>query len=145
MFKKQRIVLILKRLYSNDKTAITCRNDLNYLLGLLNSKAVDYFMLFNWSTNRREVIYGIQADVHFAIANKKNRRIKSKEKSNHGEIITLVTSLITLHQQLPQAHTDFDKERLTRHIESADQRIDELVYELYGLTDEEIKIVEGSV
>ena len=30
-----------------------------------------------------------------------------------------------------------------REIESMDKRIDRLVYELYGLTDEEINIVEG--
>jgi type II restriction/modification system DNA methylase subunit YeeA len=29
-------------------------------------------------------------------------------------------------------------------IDSTDRRINELVYELYGLTDEEIKIVEGA-
>jgi hypothetical protein len=29
-----------------------------------------------------------------------------------------------------------------REIESTDRQIDALVYELYGLTDEEIKIVE---
>jgi len=28
-------------------------------------------------------------------------------------------------------------------IESTDQQIDEIVYELYGLTEEEIKILEG--
>jgi hypothetical protein len=33
-------------------------------------------------------------------------------------------------------------ERLQRQIESTDRWINELVYELYGLTDEEIRIVE---
>jgi len=30
-----------------------------------------------------------------------------------------------------------------REIESTDRAIDQLVYELYGLTEEEIRIVEG--
>ena len=30
-----------------------------------------------------------------------------------------------------------------RQIDATDRQIDKLVYELYGLTDEEIKIVEG--
>jgi hypothetical protein len=34
--------------------------------------------------------------------------------------------------------------RLTREIASTDREIDNLVYELYGLTEEEIKIVEGA-
>lgn len=35
-----------------------------------------------------------------------------------------------------------DKTRLEREIETADRQIDQLVYELYALTEEEIKIVE---
>jgi hypothetical protein len=36
-----------------------------------------------------------------------------------------------------------EKQRLQRLIEAADQQIDALVYELYGLTAEEIAVVEG--
>ena len=36
-----------------------------------------------------------------------------------------------------------EQEMVKREIESTDRAIDNLVYELYGLTDEEIKIVEG--
>lgn len=35
-----------------------------------------------------------------------------------------------------------EKESLQREIESADMAIDRLVYELYGLSEEEIAIVE---
>lgn len=35
------------------------------------------------------------------------------------------------------------KNRLDIQIESLDRQIDEAVYELYGLTEEEIRIVEG--
>jgi len=35
------------------------------------------------------------------------------------------------------------KENLRRQIDATDRQIDRLVYELYGLTDEEIRIVEG--
>jgi len=35
-----------------------------------------------------------------------------------------------------------DKTRLQREIEATDRQIDQLVYELYGLAEEEIKIVE---
>jgi hypothetical protein len=33
---------------------------------------------------------------------------------------------------------------IQRQIDAADQQIDALVYQLYGLTEEEIKIVEGN-
>ena len=36
-----------------------------------------------------------------------------------------------------------DKELYQRQIEATDRQIDALVYELYGLTEEEIGVVEG--
>ena len=43
---------------------------------------------------------------------------------------------------LPQARTDHDKTLLQRQIKTTDHQIDKLVYELYGLSDDEIAIVE---
>ena len=37
-----------------------------------------------------------------------------------------------------------DKTAIGRQIDATDWQIDQLVYELYGLTDEEIRIVEES-
>lgn len=36
-----------------------------------------------------------------------------------------------------------EKELLERQIKITDNQIDRLVYELYGLTEEEIRVVEG--
>jgi hypothetical protein len=58
-------------------------------------------------------------------------------------MVSLVTRMLTLHQQLAAAKTPNDKTLLQRKIETTDREIDRLVYELYGLTEEEIKIVEG--
>jgi hypothetical protein len=51
--------------------------------------------------------------------------------------------MLSLHKSLPLARTPQEKERLARQIESTDRAIDALVYQLYGLTEEEIRIVEG--
>jgi hypothetical protein len=50
---------------------------------------------------------------------------------------------MVLHQHLDEDHLPEDKERLQRQIQATDRQIDRLVYELYGLTEEEIRIVEG--
>jgi hypothetical protein len=50
---------------------------------------------------------------------------------------------LSLHQQLSSAKTPTDKTLIQRQIESTDAQIDVLVYELYRLTEEEIKLVEG--
>ena len=52
-----------------------------------------------------------------------------------------VERMLELHE--PSPRTPQDKERVKREIESTDRAIDRLVYELYGLTNEEVKIVEG--
>ena len=51
-------------------------------------------------------------------------------------------SFIVSHEQLPQAKTDQDKAVLERQIVTVDRQLDQLVYELYGLTHAEIEIVE---
>ncbi|MDD5143651.1 hypothetical protein [Methanoregula sp.] len=45
---------------------------------------------------------------------------------------------------MQDARVDHEKTLLQRQIEATDAAIDKLVYKLYGLTDEEIKIVEGA-
>ena len=47
-------------------------------------------------------------------------------------------------RKLQDAKLDHDKTLLQRQVEATDAAIDKLVYELYGLTEEEIKIVEGN-
>jgi len=51
--------------------------------------------------------------------------------------------MLNLHQQLANAKTPTEKTLLQRQIASTDAPIDALVYELYALTDEEIRLVEG--
>ncbi len=58
------------------------------------------------------------------------------------KIETLVEQTLALHRGLPRARTAHDKTALQRQIHAIDRQIDRLVYELYGLTEDEIKMVE---
>jgi hypothetical protein len=60
--------------------------------------------------------------------------------ARHDRMVELVQSTLDLHK-LASAGTDHDKTLLARRIEATDRQIDRLVYELYGLTEEEIRIV----
>ena len=51
--------------------------------------------------------------------------------------------MISLHKQLEAVRTVHDKITLQRQIEATDRQIDQLVYELYRLVEDEIKLVEG--
>jgi hypothetical protein len=67
-----------------------------------------------------------------------------KDKAHHDRIVELVDHIISLHAQLSEATVDHEKTALRRQIDAVDRQIDLLVYELYGLTDEDIAIVEGA-
>ena len=57
-------------------------------------------------------------------------------------MIDLVEHMLALNRPLQKAKTGHEQTALKRQIETTDRQIDRLVYELYGLTDEEIQIVE---
>ena len=62
-----------------------------------------------------------------------------------GRGVQLVEQIQDSHRSLSKAKTDHEKTAINRQIDATDKQIDSLVYELYGLTEEEIRIVEGSL
>ncbi|MFH1444263.1 MAG: TaqI-like C-terminal specificity domain-containing protein [Candidatus Peregrinibacteria bacterium] len=73
-------------------------------------------------------------------------KIDSKQQRNmHDQIVTLVGQMISFQAKLLTAKTPHDQESLRRQIEATDRKIDELVYELYGLTEAEIEIIEKEI
>ena len=53
--------------------------------------------------------------------------------------------ILPFNKQQPTVKTAHEKTALQRQIDATDKQIDELVYELYGITEEERKIIEGKV
>jgi hypothetical protein len=47
-------------------------------------------------------------------------------------------------ERLPKTKTPYEQESIQRQIAATDKHIDALVCELYGLTEEEARIVEGA-
>jgi hypothetical protein len=66
------------------------------------------------------------------------------DKARHDRMVEMVEQMLALNKQLAATNTAHEKTALQRQIDATDRQIDQLVYELYGLTDEEIKIVEGT-
>ena len=64
-----------------------------------------------------------------------------KEVEQHDRMVSMVERMLELHKRDPQ--TPQEAERLQREIAATDAAIDQLVYELYGLTEEEVGIVEA--
>jgi len=63
--------------------------------------------------------------------------------ARHDRMVGLVERMLELHKQQAAARMPADRELYARQIEATDREIDALVYELYGLTEEEIAVVEG--
>jgi hypothetical protein len=66
------------------------------------------------------------------------------DAARHDKVVALVERMLELHKKLAAATIPADKELYQRQIEATDRQIETLVYELYGLTEEEIAIVEGT-
>jgi len=64
------------------------------------------------------------------------------DKARHDAMVRKVDAMLEAKQQLAKAKTDKDKTYYERKCADLDRQIDRLVYDLYGLTQEEIQIVE---
>ncbi len=59
-------------------------------------------------------------------------------------MVALVERMLELHRRLAAAQLPQERRLLQQQIEVTGKAIDALVYELYGLTPEEIAVVEGT-
>jgi hypothetical protein len=123
--------LILRK---DDKSLYLAR----WLLGILNSRLMSwYFVNFN-SVARR--------DDFPKIIIKQTRELPLPHFVPSAEIrklVSLIDSMLSLHK-LRAPKTPHEVEAIQREIAATDRRIDALVYELYGLTEDEVRLVEES-
>jgi hypothetical protein len=61
----------------------------------------------------------------------------------HNHIVKLVDKMLELKQKEADEKNQQLKTMVSRQIEGVDKAIDTAVYELYNLTEDEIKVVEG--
>jgi hypothetical protein len=114
--------------------------NLKYILGLLNSRFVT-FLLHGFAL-------GATAGAFTKVRINQLGRVPVRVIDNpddvakHDRMVSLVDTMLELHRRLPDAKTAHDRELIQRQIDATDRQIDRLVYDLYGLSDEEIAIVE---
>ena len=115
--------------------------DLRYVLGVINSKMMD-FVYAIMNPEKGEALAEVKKQHVERLPIRTINFSNPADKSRHDKMVELVEQMLSLHKQLVAAKTDHDKTTLQRQIDATDKQIDRLVYELYGLTEEEIKIVE---
>jgi hypothetical protein len=114
-----------------------------YLLGLLNSKLLS----FRFKSIGKLKSGGIYEYFWNSISKIPIRTIDFSNRTDtarHDRMVEMVEQMLALNKQLAVTNTAHEKTALQRQIDATDCQIDQLVYELYGLTEEKIKIVEGT-
>ena len=66
------------------------------------------------------------------------------DRARHDKLVGLVDKMLLLVPKLRSAKSEGDRATLENAVAATDRAIDALVYELYGLTPEEIALVEGA-
>ncbi len=120
-----------------------CEENLNYWLGILNSTLMWFFMK-NTGTFLRGGYVRYKTDYLKPFPVRTIDFSNPADVALHSRMVSLVEQMLALHKQLAEAKTPHDKTAIQRQIDAIDRQIDRLVYELYGLTEEEIKIVESN-
>jgi hypothetical protein len=113
-----------------------------YLLGLLNSRTLNFFITSS-GQQMESGYYSFEARFIRSTPIRPINFSDPADKARHDRMVALVEQMLSLHKQLAAAKTPDSKTVLQRQIEATDKQIDRLVYELYGLTEEEMYIIEG--
>jgi len=115
---------------------------LQYLLAILNSSLATHFVKKVALDLTKGAFTKLRTN---QLARLPIRRINFSDpadKARHDEIVTKVEGMLEAKKQLAKAKTDKDKTYYENKCAALDRQIDRLVYQLYGLTDEEVQIVE---
>ncbi len=112
-----------------------------YILGLLNSRLLNWVFKLSSSNTQINASDLLQLPIRSIDFN------NPVEKKMHDDLVALVERMLELNKRLvPIRNTpSSEQDELLREIKHTDAEIDQKVYELYGLTEEEKQVIETSV
>lgn len=115
-----------ERHFSNDKTSICVTSEPNYLLALLNSKVL-WWLIRQTAASKQGGFYEFKPMYVSALP------IPGATSAQRRPVERLVNRILAAKQRDAEAD-----------VSALEHEIDQLVYTLYGLTPEEIKLIEDS-
>ena len=113
-----------------------------YILGLLNSKLLEW-IIRQTATQMRGGYYSYESRFIRHLPIRTIDFSDPEDVARHDRMVGLVERMLALHDQLAGARIERERTVIGHQISATDKQIDRLVYELYGLTDEEIEVVES--
>jgi type I restriction-modification system DNA methylase subunit len=135
------------------ESSVICRNNLHVILS--NSDLSILAMLAIINSKLLNFIYEIMnPEKGEALAEVKKSHVEQlpipaldlsqkPDKAKHDALVSLVDKMLDLKQEEATEKSEHLKTLITRQIDVVDKAIDTAVYELYNLTADEIKVVEG--
>jgi hypothetical protein len=129
--------------YHNDKTVHiivpkdNLKLNLKYVLGLFNSKLLNYY--YSQLINEEG-----RAFAQVKTVNVKKLPFVFAQENDQEKIISLVDQLIELNFKLKDIRLESARIHLESKIYYLENQINQIVYNLYGLSDDEINTVEGN-
>ena len=109
---------------------------LKYLLAVLNTVTLKFGSLITPLTNVGKYTYGSKEFMQTI-------PIPEPDKDTESKLVNLVDNIIDLNKKLSSEKNPNTIEMLNTRIQVVDKAIDKIVYSLYNLTDEEVRIIEG--
>jgi hypothetical protein len=109
---------------------------LNFLLGLINSNVLRYYWR-KTNFDEKTTFPKIKKEAILSIPIK-----EPHDSSQLNEIVKLVDTMLSLNKEKQQTTLPEKLESLQYRIQYTDAKINQLVYRLYGLTEDEIALVE---
>ncbi len=126
--EKRATLKTLQQIYFNENNKLS---ELKFILAILNSNAMNFYCNHFLIDDLNKEYLGQLPIPQVDDSNKRDK------------IVILVDKILDLHKQLAAAKPAHEKTTIQRQIDATDRQIDELVYELYGLGEEEVRVVEG--
>ena len=117
---------------------------MKYITGLLNSRLLNWF-LKKVSTTFHGGYFAANKQFLIQLPIRTINFSDPTDKAHHTQVVELVERMLSLQKKLTEARMPRDKEIIQQQLTLTDRQIDRLVYELYGLTEEEINLVEGKL
>jgi hypothetical protein len=113
--------------------------DLRFVAGIINSMALRFYYRTTFQTIH------VQNEELASLPLPQLDLSEKAAKSKQEMVIRHVDAMLELHERLAATKSAAHRAIIERQIEATDAEIDRLVYELYGLTAEEIALIENSV
>jgi adenine-specific DNA-methyltransferase len=117
--------------------------DARYVLGVMNSRLfVSIYQLLTLEKGR--ALAQVKPTVIANIPIRTVDLMNPADCTRYNQLVLLVDRMLAFMPKVRAARTEDERATLQNAVTATDRQIDALVYELYGLTEEEIRLVEGS-